>query len=414
MDVVVVSVSLDAEFRRDRLALWVVAGFLLLTLLYVAWRYVGTVMLGLFAYYVTRPVFDRIHSRLDNRTLAVAVSIFAVALPVLVLTGWTAVIAVQGIMDLVNSTGLEQLRDLIQPYVDLSDIQAEFVAVGEQIAENPRRLTTIGGDGIEGLFATLLGSVALLFNVLLRLFIVLVIAFYLLRDDYKVASWARDTFAPRGSVLERYFEAVDRDLKNVYFGNILNAMVTGLLGAVVFILLNVVAPEAVSIPQPVLLGLLTGAASLIPVIGMKLVWIPIALLLLVDSLVTDPATVWFPLLFAAVSTVVIDYIPDQLLRPYVSGRTLHVGAIMLAYIVGPLLFGWYGLFLGPLILVVLFEFARIVVPWLAHPERATRPEQAAEESPIRTSAGVLRTIPSAMLRPADESESGPAGESPDD
>lgn len=411
---VVVSVSFDTEFRRDRLALWVVAGLLFLTLLYVAWRYVGTVMLGLFAYYVTRPVFDRIYGRLDNRTLAVAVSIFAVALPVLVLGGWTAVVAIQGLLEVMSSTGLEQFRDLLEPYVDLSDIQAELLAVGEQIAQNPRRITAIGGNGVGNFFATLLGTFALLFNVLLRLFIVLVIAFYLLRDDHEVASWARDTFAPRGSVLERYFVAVDRDLKNVYFGNILNAMVTGLLGTVVYILLNVVAPDAVAIPEPVLLGLLTGAASLIPVIGMKLVWIPIALLLLVDSLVTDPGTLWFPLLFAAVSTVVIDYIPDQLLRPYVSGRSLHVGAIMLAYIVGPLLFGWYGLFLGPLILVALFEFARIVVPWLAHPDRETIPVRTPEESRVRSPSGVVRSIPSAMLRSSDEPESGAAGESPDD
>lgn len=408
------SISLDTEFRRDRLVLWVVAFLLLLTFAYVAWRYVGTVMLGLFAYYVTRPVFDRIYRRLENRTLAVAVSIFAVALPVLVLTGWTAVVAVQGLLDVMSSTGLEQFRDLVEPYVDLSDVHAEFVTTAEQIAEDPSRLTTIGGDGISGIFATLLGTFALLFNVLLRLFIVLVIAFYLLRDGHKAASWARDTFAPRGSVPERYFVAVDRDLKNVYFGNILNAMVTGLLGAVVFITLNLVAPDAVAIPEPVLLGLLTGAASLIPVIGMKLVWVPIALVLLVDSLVTDPATAWFPLLFAAVSTVVIDYIPDQLLRPYVSGRSLHVGAIMLAYIVGPLLFGWYGLFLGPLILVVLFEFARIVVPWLVHPEREMRPAGTAEEPRMRSPSTVVRSIPSAMIRSADEPESGAAGESPDD
>jgi hypothetical protein len=35
---------------------------------------------------------------------------------------------------------------------------------------------------------------------------------------------------------------------------------------------------------------------------------------------------------------------------------------MFAYIFGPLLFGWYGLFLGPLLLVVITDFARVVVP----------------------------------------------------
>jgi len=412
--VVRVSVSLDTEFRRDRLVLWVVALLLLVTFLWVAWQYVGAVMLGLFAYYVTRPVFDRIYGRVGNRMLAVVVSLFAVALPVLLLTGWTAAIAIQGLLDLLSSTGFEELAEMVEPYVDLSTLQADLIVAAEQIAADPQQVTAIGGNGVGEVFATLLGTFVLLFNVLLQLFIVLVIAFYLLRDDHRAASWARDAFAPRGSVVERYLVAVDRDLKNVYFGNILNAMVTGVLGAVVYLSLNLVAPDVVSIPEPVLLGLLTGVASLIPVIGMKLVWIPIAVILLVDSLVTDPATAWFPVLFAGVSIVVIDYIPDQLLRPYVSGRSLHVGAIMLAYIVGPLLFGWYGLFLGPLVLVVVFEFARIVVPWLAHPERESGPARPGESSPVRSPSGVLRGIPSAMLRPREESESGTAGERTDD
>jgi predicted PurR-regulated permease PerM len=201
-----VTLSIDGEFRRDRLAMWIVAVLLLLAFLYVAWRYVGTVMLGLFAYYVTRPVFDRIYARVGNRTLAVAVSIFTVALPVLVLGGWTAVVAIQGLLDVMSSTGLEQVRDLIEPYVDLSAVQGELLTVGEEVLEDPRQLATIGGNGIGGAFATVLGTVALLFNVFLRLFIVLVIAFYLLKDDYRVASWARDTFRPareRGRALLR-------------------------------------------------------------------------------------------------------------------------------------------------------------------------------------------------------------------
>jgi hypothetical protein len=34
---------------------------------------------------------------------------------------------------------------------------------------------------------------------------------------------------------------------------------------------------------------------------------------------------------------------------------------MFAYIFGPLLFGWYGLFLGPLLLVLITDFGRVVV-----------------------------------------------------
>jgi len=37
---------------------------------------------------------------------------------------------------------------------------------------------------------------------------------------------------------------------------------------------------------------------------------------------------------------------------------------MFAYILGPLLFGWYGIFLGPMLLVLVVHFVRIVLPEL--------------------------------------------------
>jgi len=80
--------------------------------------------------------------------------------------------------------------------------------------------------------------------------------------------------------------------------------------------------------------------------------------------VADPTTMWFTAAFVAVSFVIVDTIPDLVLRPYVSGRNLHVGAVMIAYTLGPLLFGWYGIFLGPIILVLVINFARHVLPVL--------------------------------------------------
>jgi predicted PurR-regulated permease PerM len=71
-----------------------------------------------------------------------------------------------------------------------------------------------------------------------------------------------------------------------------------------------------------------------------------------------------PIAFAALSFVVVDTIPDLILRPYVSGRNLHVGLVMFAYIFGPLLFGWYGIFLGPMLLVFVVHFTRLVLPEL--------------------------------------------------
>jgi predicted PurR-regulated permease PerM len=355
----------NTDVRRDRLGLWLVAFLFIGVVVFITWKYVGTVILGLFVYYVTRPVFQRIHYRVESRTLSVVASLVAGALPVLLLVAWTLAIAVRSLSEFLDESSQGELVDLVEPYVDLTGVVADLRDVVRQVVADPARVTDLNlGPVLSDATDVVLSSLGTLFNAALHGFIVLIIAFYLLRDDYRIAAWARETFIPDDSVLEHYFVAVDRDLKNVFFGNILNALVTGLLGAVIYVLLNVFAPPEVAIPEPALVGLLVGAGSLVPVIGMKIVWVPIALFLTARSLLLAPETLWFPLTFAAVSVVVVDYIPDQLLRPYVSGRTLHVGAVMLAYTVGPLLFGWYGIFLGPFVLVVVFEFGRLLFPWL--------------------------------------------------
>jgi predicted PurR-regulated permease PerM len=52
-----------------------------------------------------------------------------------------------------------------------------------------------------------------------------------------------------------------------------------------------------------------------------------------------------------------------------------MGMVMFSYIFGPLLFGWYGLFLGPLLLVLVVGFSRTVLPAaldrLRHGQRTT-------------------------------------------
>jgi predicted PurR-regulated permease PerM len=122
---------------------------------------------------------------------------------------------------------------------------------------------------------------------------------------------------------------------------------------------------------------------------MKIVYVPVTILLAVEAAVTDPATLWVALVYGAVSLVIVDTIPDFLLRPYVSGRNLHTGTVMFAYIIGPALFGWYGLFLGPLLLVVGVHFVRIVLPELVSGDpldpdaRGRNPLSAAEDEQRR-------------------------------
>ncbi|MFC7191350.1 AI-2E family transporter [Halocatena marina] len=336
-------------------------------LAYVILSYLGAFVLGVFIYYATRPIYEQFACRIQPPSVGVMVALLTISLPVLLLVAYTISIAV-GQLGFVTDPGFSTYRPLLDPYFDLTGIHSfqEFIS---SIANDPQQLEGLVSEQTVQRFlesaGTYLGVVA---SGLLQAFIALAVAFYLLRDDHKLAGWARTALARDDETLIAYGYAVDQDLKTVFFGNILNAFVVAVTSLTMYHALNLWAPQSVSIPAPTLLGLLTGAASLIPVVGMKVVYVPVTVYLGAVAGLNNPSLLLFPLAFLIVSAVVIDGLTELILRPYISGRNLHVGLVLFAYILGPLIFGWYGLFLGPLLLVLTIHLARIVLPELIHGE----------------------------------------------
>lgn len=350
------------DIDRARTGWWVVGLALAAAVLYVVYSFIGTFVFGIFIYYATRPVYERIRRRVGPASLAAAVSLFALALPVLLLVVYTAAI---GLQELAKAVGRLQEIDAVP--ADLSDIwdQIQPYVGASTIAQRPEELlANPNTELVRDVGLSALQYVGIVGIGLLHLFVMIAIAFYLLRDDYRLSRYVRRQFADDSGVFAAYARAVDRDFNSIFFGNILNALFTGTIGAASYNVLNLLAPPGLGIPYPTLLGLLAGTASLIPVVGMKLVYFPVAAYLGAETAVADPEMLLFPALFFGTSFVIVDTIPDLVLRPYVSGRDLHVGLVMLAYILGPLLFGWYGIFLGPILLVLVVHFVRIVLPEL--------------------------------------------------
>jgi len=349
------------ELSRYRLGWWSFGITLGAALLYVVYRFVGTFVFGVFIYYATRPIYRRLRRVIRPSSLAAAVSLFALALPALVLVAYALSIALGELLQYVNGGALDPTR---WPLVDqeLLDSIADPATLLQLDLE--QYLTAEGVQSLLSSLGSAVDTVAFLGIGAVHLFVMLALAFYLLRDGDRLSRWVVRKFGDERGVLETYGRAVDRDFKAIFFGNILNAVLTGSIGVLAYSILNVYAPPGLTIPAAPLVGLLAGVASLVPIVGMKLVYVPVALYLAVVGALNDPTTLWFVVVFGAVSFVVVDTIPDLVLRPYVSGRRLHVGSLMIAYTFGPLLFGWYGIFLTPMLLVLIVHFARLVLPEL--------------------------------------------------
>ncbi|AZH26439.1 AI-2E family transporter [Haloplanus aerogenes] len=349
------------QLSRYRLGWWSFGLALGAALMYVVYAFIGTFVFGVFIYYATRPIYKRLKKRIRPPSLAAAISLFALALPALVLVAYALSIAFGELLKYINGGALDPSRwPLVNPeLLDSIADPATLLELGPEqylTAEGIRSLVTSLGSAADTVAFVGIGAI--------HLFVMLALAFYLLRDGARLSKWAVKEFGDDRGVLKAYGQAVDRDFKGIFFGNILNAVLTGTIGVLTYSILNIYAPPGLAIPAAPLVGLLAGVASLIPIVGMKLVYIPVGLYLASIGILTDPRTLWFVAVFALISFVIVDVIPDLVLRPYVSGRSLHVGSLMIAYTFGPLLFGWYGIFLAPMLLVLVVHFARLVLPEL--------------------------------------------------
>lgn len=344
------------EMDHKRIGWWVVAGLLAAVVGYVFVSFVGTFVFGLFVYYATRPIYRRLRRVVKPASLAAGISLVLITLPAILLLAYTIAIALQEFDRLVEMQGLDigQFEELLAPYLDVSELVADPFSL---LADQATLDGIVQNLGEAGTYLEFFGTAAL------HLFLVILLAFYLLRDGHRLASWFTRRFSDEDDVLETYVRRIDRDFSIIFFGNILNAFITGIIGALAYGALDYVSPAGIGLPYSTLLGLLTGIASLVPVIGIKLVYVPVAGYLGYAALGT-PQLLWFPVLFVVVSFVIVDVIPDLVLRPYVSGRGLHLGMVMMAYVIGPLLFGWYGLFLGPMALVLIVHFSALILPEL--------------------------------------------------
>ena len=345
---------------KSRLSWWLIGAALALAVGFVVYSFVGTFVFGVFIYYATRPIYRRLRRRIGRPNVAASIAIFLLVLPALVLVAYAALIVFRELDRVTRNSRFDPTDYGLDPGL------LDRIADPEALLSGgfSRYFSSDAFGSVLGSVDSAVGTVAVVGIALIHLFVMTALAFYLLRDDHRIARWFYLRFGDDRGVLETYFRTVDEDFNSIFFGNILNAVLTGTIGVISYSALNVFAPPSVPIPAAALVGALAGVASLVPVVGMKLVYLPVAALMAAEALLFAPDALWFVALFALVSLVIVDTIPDLVLRPYVSGRNLHVGAVMIAYTLGPLLFGWYGIFLMPMLLVLVVHFARIVLPEL--------------------------------------------------
>ena len=183
---------------------------------------------------------------------------------------------------------------------------------------------------------------------LVQLLIALLVAFFFWSSGDTLKRYL-DRIARRilGSRAERLVEVTGKTVRGTVYGILGTALVQGVL--------TTVGLYAAGVPRPLLLGLIAGLLSVLP-IGAPVVWIPAFLWLL-----SAGHTGWG--IFLGLYGLFIISGSDSVIRPYFISRGAKLPFLLtiLGVLGGALAFGLLGIFLGPVLLGVGFtlvsEFA---------------------------------------------------------
>ncbi|PSP91589.1 AI-2E family transporter [Halobacteriales archaeon QS_4_66_20] len=351
--------------RRAVIGLAILA--LLFVVAYAVVAFIAPVVFAVFLYYAVRPIFCFLDRFGLPRSLRAVLSLVLFGVPFLVLLTYTVAVTAAELESFLQSRGLlESARARIVEELNVAELDAAEL---ETLLSETESLPSV--DVLLDVTVTATSAVGSTF---FQGVIIVAAVYYMLVDGPPFVDWFLDTFDDDG-VLRRYVVEVDSELSETMFGNIATIFVTGIMAILTFYGFNLLVPSTIEVPYPALVGSLVGVATLIPVVGIKLVYVPIVFGLGARAWAAGTPDLLLPVgVLLVVSAVFLDFIPDIFARAQFSGDRTHNGLLILAYLMGPALFGFYGLFLAPIVLIATAEAIQILLPYVVSGTSA-RPEQ---------------------------------------
>lgn len=318
--------------------------------------FLGPLLWAIFIAFLLYPLHLRLAVRLRGKPQWSAALLTALTFVVIIgpLTGLSAAFAAQvgdllqlfqdrvggqtmgNVLNLTNvpwiAGGLDWLNNSFD--VDLAQIRV-WIAQGSR--EALQSLASLGGRAFMGAVGTVIGFVLMLFMM-----------FFFIRDGGEMLGTLRELIPMSEAHKAKLFDHLAAVTRAMVYGTGLTALIQGALVGIAFLI--------VSLPSPVVFGVVAALLGLLPFGGTAFVWGPAALVLALQGR-------WGAAIFMLVWGVVLVSLVDNVVRPMlVSGRA-NVGTltIFIGVLGGLAAFGAIGLFLGPVVLALIIALIRFML-----------------------------------------------------
>jgi predicted PurR-regulated permease PerM len=174
-------------------------------------------------------------------------------------------------------------------------------------------------------------------------FLIFITMFFLLRDGPQLIEAIKAASPLPDAIEAELFNKLEDVSYATFYGSLLTAAAQGAAAGLLF--------WALGLPTPLFWGAVVSLVSLVPIVGAFLVWLPWAAYLLLAGQAGRG------LLLLAIGGLVVSSI-DNVLKPMIiKGRTdMHPLLVFLSVLGGLRAFGFIGILLGPLMVVLFISF----------------------------------------------------------
>lgn len=316
--------------------------FVVFWLLYLLFRiltpflsiFLAAFILGIFLNPLFTYLNQRLHlSRTISAAIAIFVSILAVSIPLSIIIARLISETGDVLQFIQANAGIRnELIQMVYSHLNQWGIATQNLEfeINKHIIASLRFVST----SLTSIFSQ---TVELILNCLLTL----LVTFYFLINKETIIKYVTRVNPLSQSDAERLTSRAIEVMTATIRGNLIVIAIQAVLGGVGFAVFG--------FSSPVLLGVLYGLASLIPVVGITLVWLPgVAYLILSGNLAGG--------IGLAVWCVIFNLLMDNVISPkIVAGKTrLHPLFILFGVLGGIQLFGLFGIILGPTIIALSF------------------------------------------------------------
>lgn len=366
--------------NTDKNSAFIILGLILLiSVVYMVQPFIGSLSLAIFLYYGCVPIYNHLRKRGFSKNISAIASELSLVLPVIIVMTYTfriisielRVLSVE-LRSIVGAYNTSLYTDLAQiPYIIeiLNNYGSSDIKTPEDALEFVQSIDLNYLISVADIsFNTIINIVSTLGDLFFILTVAFIVSYYLLINKDEIEDLCYDILNHNKDTIT-FLQKLNKKLKFVFIGNLGLIVITSLISIIVYSFVYLILPEGHTIQYPILISLLCGITSVIPAIGAKLSYIPVTIILYINSLIeyTGLNDLILPTSFLILSFIFIDAIPDFIIRPKISSiGGSYVGVVLVSFIFGPIVFGWYGLFLGPVILVTAHEFVKEILPKLSN------------------------------------------------